>query len=344
MIASGLEIEYLELYVEDHKASVDYFVDGLGFSSAGVCDGPDFSSTLLRQGETQMIVTSGPATHDYVGAHGDGFAVIAIGCDDPARICESAAEAGARTDVDDSGYSLWVPGLENVRHVFLRRPGTRTRQVPDGRDWTPAESVRESSHSVAIRTIDHLAVCLEAGTLHTIADFYMNVLDFERYSGEYVDVGGNAMDSIVVRSDSGRVTLTLIEPDLVKGAGQLDDFLAKNNGPGIQHVAFLLDDIFTGVAERRATGIEFLTTPDAYYDMLPEREPGLADEVPRLREARVLADQDEWGRILQVFTKSPYPRRTLFYELIERRGARGFGSANIRALYEAVERERSGGR
>jgi 4-hydroxymandelate synthase len=152
------------------------------------------------------------------------------------------------------------------------------------------------------------------------------------------------MDSAVVRDPAAKITFTLLEPDLEKGAGQIDDFLAKHEGAGVQHVAFLVDDLIAAVLDYRDHGIDFVRTPAAYYELLTQRIPGMREEISDLRSMDILADQDEWGAILQLFTRSPYPRRTLFYELIERRGARGFGSSNIRALYEAVERERSADR
>jgi 4-hydroxymandelate synthase len=146
------------------------------------------------------------------------------------------------------------------------------------------------------------------------------------------------MDSVVVRSSSGGITFTVLEQDLTRSAGQVEAFLARNGGPGVQHLAFLVDDIISAVYQFRGRGIKFLRTPGSYYDMLAERLPGIHQEIANLRAADVLADRDEWGYLLQLFTRSPYKRNTLFYELVQRRGARGFGSANIRALYEAVER------
>jgi 4-hydroxymandelate synthase len=194
--------------------------------------------------------------------------------------------------------------------------------------------------SAPVRLLDHVAVCLAGGTLQEYADFYRDAFGFSRYSSDYVAVGGQAMDSVVVRSASGRVTFTLVAPDPDKEPGQLDSFLERNGGPGVQHLAFLVDDIISTVGEARDRGVEFLNTPDTYYDLLVERFDGMAEQVADLRKTQVLVDRDEWGHLLQLFTRSPYERNTLFFELIQRQGSRGFGSANIRALYEAVERDR----
>jgi 4-hydroxymandelate synthase len=145
------------------------------------------------------------------------------------------------------------------------------------------------------------------------------------------------MDSVVVRSPSGAITFTLVAPDSAKGPGQLDAFLDRNGGPGVQHLAYAVTDIVAAVGEFRGRGVKFLDTPETYYDILAARLTGMRAEISDLRTAGVLADRDEWGYLFQLFTHSPYQRNTLFYELIQRRGARGFGSANIRALYEAVD-------
>jgi 4-hydroxymandelate synthase len=169
---------------------------------------------------------------------------------------------------------------------------------------------------------------------------YSDGFGLARYSDEYIELGDQAMDSIVVRSSSGGITFTLMEQDPEKDAGQLSAFLNRNGAPGVQHLAFQVGEIVAVVREFRDKGVGFLSTPDTYYDMLVGRLPEMDAEIADLRATHVLADRDEWGYLLQIFTRSPYERNTLFYELIQRRGARGFGSANIRALYEAVERDR----
>jgi 4-hydroxymandelate synthase len=191
-----------------------------------------------------------------------------------------------------------------------------------------------------IQLLDHVAICVRGDTLADYADFYTNAFEVSRYSTEYVQLGDQAMDSIVVRNLSGGITFTLVAPDAKKSPGQLDAFLDRNGGPGVQHLAFLVDEIIPAVRESRDRGVEFLRAPGAYYDMLIDRLIGMREEIADLQATDVLADRDEWGYLLQLFTRSPYERNTLFYEFIQRRGARGFGSANIRALYEAVERDR----
>ncbi|MDO0910947.1 4-hydroxyphenylpyruvate dioxygenase [Streptomyces sp. DT2A-34] len=331
-------IAYLDLYTQDRASTTDYFA-GLGFTPIAESQGDDRSSTLLRQGDLRLAVTSGPAVRDFLDKHGDGVADIALTCDDVSAAVGRAVAAGA-ADLGSPYSAPVVSGFGDVRHTLLPvAEGDPGRTPPTGR-WMPvAASVPRPPQTV--RLLDHIAVCVEGGRLGEYADFYRDAFAFTHYSAEYVALGGQAMDSVVVRSASENVTFTLVAPDPGKEAGQLEAFLERNGGPGVQHLAFLVDDIVSAVRRfREDGGVEFLSTPDSYYDMLSDRLPDLADRIEDLQDAQVLADSDEWGHLMQLFTKSPYERNTLFFELIQRQGSRGFGSANIRALYEAVERDR----
>jgi 4-hydroxymandelate synthase len=314
---------------------VDYFVSAFGFGRVGDpvtgSAAADTRSVLLRQGEVRLVVTSGPQASAFLDAHGDGVADIALRCDDVDESLARAVAAGARVSRSFRGDPV-VTGFGEVRHTLVSaaRPGGL---------W-PASPQSAPDPGARILRLDHVAVCVEGGTLGAHADYYRDALGLERYSSEYVAVGDKAMDSIVVRDAAEQVTFTLVAPDPGKNPGQLDAFLLRNGGPGVQHLAFLVDEIIPSVHELRARGVEFLDTPDAYYDLLAGRLGGMGEELARLRGTGVLADRDEWGYLLQLFTRSPHERNTLFYELIQRRGSRGFGSANIRALYEAVERDR----
>jgi len=166
--------------------------------------------------------------------------------------------------------------------------------------------------------------------------------DSARYSGEYVEIGEQAVDSIVVRSPSGGITFTILEQDQARKPGQVEGFISRTAGRECStwpSSSMMSSPPSTNTVPK---GVNFLRTPGAYYDALARRLPGIADEVAALRAADVLADRDEWGYLLQLFTSSPHPRNTLFYELIQRRGARGFGLRISKALYEAVERDETG--
>jgi 4-hydroxymandelate synthase len=336
---AALDIEYVELYTADKQSTIDYFVLSLGFAEVAESTDFDKNSVLLRQGTVQLLISTGPGTLAFLDAHGDGIADIALTCDDVAASRNAAVAAGATVTESAPGLPL-VSGFGGTWHTLLSPsaggPGTR---LPEGHTWT-TKSARPDSRAGRIQLLDHVAVCVEGRTVADHADFYAGAFGLTRYSSAYVDVGDSAMDSIVVRNQAGHVTFTLVAPDPDKKSGQLDAFLARNNGPGVQHLAFGVDDIIPAVSEVSERGVEFLPTPATYYDMLTERFPEMRTEIANMRTANVLADRDEWGYLLQLFTRSPYERNTLFYELIQRRGARGFGTANIRALYEAVERDR----
>jgi 4-hydroxymandelate synthase len=332
------DIEYVELFTSDENLSGDYFESSLGFRRVAESADDSRNSVLLRQGDAQLIVTSGPVTRKFLDAHGDGVADIALTCDDVANTRDAALAAGAE-ETDCAPGNVAVSGFGGVCHTLLPLPAQPGTQLPSGRSWISAStpSIRQTGR---IRLIDHIAICVEGGSLGDYASFYGNAFGLVRYSSEYTALGDQAMDSVVVRSPSGGITYTFVASDPEKRPGQLDAFLDRNGGPGVQHLAFLVDDIIATTREYRNQGVKFLAAPPAYHDMLIERFPDMRSDISDLRAGHVLADRDEWGYLLQLFTCSPHERNTLFYELIERRGARGFGSANIRALYEAVERER----
>jgi len=331
------DIEYVELYTSDRLSAVDYFVSSFGFTWMAECVVGGSRSSLLRHGTVQLVLTAGRGTEEFIEAHGDGIADIAFGCDDPVQTCERAVAAGASL-IDSAPGKLVVSGIGDTRHTLVTRSAGPS--LPSDRAW---KLVSEASAKPGrIWLLDHVAILVESGTLTGYADFCTEAFGFARYSGEYIDIGEQAMDSIVVRSPSGGITFTILEQDQTKKPGQVEGFISRYGGPGVQHLAFLADDIVSAVHEFRGRGVEFLRTPDAYYEMLARRLPGIKEEIADLRATNVLADRDEWGYLLQLFTRSPYKRNTLFYELVQRRGARGFGTANIKALYEAVERDESG--
>ncbi|MDO0915401.1 4-hydroxyphenylpyruvate dioxygenase [Streptomyces sp. DT2A-34] len=347
-------IAYAELYVTDDRDASGFLIDSLGFvplAVAGPATGThDRRSTVLRSGEVTLVVTQalqpGTAVARHVEEHGDSIADLAFSCDDVQSCFDRAVLAGATalqqpTPSLRRGQDTWfaaVSGFGDVRHTLIAATDDRAGQLPPDRDWALLPAATDPAAPRPV--LDHVAVCLEAGTLRRTAEFYEAAFDMPFYSSEYIEVGDQAMDSIVVRNAEGGITFTLIEPDDTRLPGQINQFLNAHNGPGVQHLAFLVDDIVGSVRALGDRGVAFLRTPGAYYDLLTERVSDMADAIADLRETNVLADRDEWGYLLQIFTRSPYPRGTLFYEYIQRNGARGFGSSNIKALYEAVERER----
>ena len=332
------DIEYVELYTDDERSTLGYFGSSFGFVETAESFGDGCHSSLLRQGTVQLVVTSGRGTEAFLEAHGDGIADIAFGCDDAGETYQEAVQAGASV-ISSAPDQLVVSGFGDTRHTLVTRSAYPT--LPADRTWQPVAGAPAATGQ--IRLLDHVAVCAEGGTLADCTEFYVNAFGLNKYSSEYIQVGDQAMDSAVIRSSSGGITFTILEQDLTKKVGQVEAFLSRNGGTGVQHLAFLVEDIISAVRKFSARGIKFMETPDTYYSMLAERLPGLHREIEDLRATNVLADRDEWGYLLQLFSRSPYRRNTMFCELIQRRGARGFGSSNIRALYEAVEREELAG-
>ncbi len=324
-----LRTGYIEIHSTDRASVVKYFASAFGFSEAAHTPAGPTGSTLLEQAGVRLVVTDGPATDGFLERHGDGVADIAFVCDDPAAVRDRALAAGGRPAGPSAVY-----GFGDVRHTLLPADAP---PWPADREWIPAAAAADAGR---IRALDHVAVCLRAGDLTGSVEYYLAGFGFERYSSEYIEVGTQAMDSVVVRNPAATVTFTILEPVAGHDPGQLDAFLSRNGGAGVQHLAFEVDEIVPAVREFSERGVEFLRTPGAYYDALAGRLREMTVEIADLRDTGVLADRDEWGYLLQLFSRSPHPRNTLFYELIQRRGARGFGSANIRALYEAVERDR----
>ncbi|HYQ66429.1 4-hydroxyphenylpyruvate dioxygenase [Actinophytocola sp.] len=348
-------IDHIELYVGDARQAAFYYCTAFGFRLQGQ-GGPETGlkgqrSLLLSQGDIRMVLTS-PLSADHPAAeflrrHGDGVAVIAVEVDDAEGAYEELVHRGATpvsapvryTEADASVTTAEVGGFADVAHRLVQRSGPRTEFLPGVFRMSDVDVPADGE---ALRIIDHFAVCVPAGTLDETVRHYEDVFGFAQIFEEYIEVGEQGMYSKVVQSPSKLVTLTLIEPDTKRQRGQIDDFLAWHGGAGVQHIAFSTEGITGTVAALTARGVRFANTPDSYYNALAERVTNLAVPAEELRAAGVLLDRDHWGQLLQIFTESMHVRRTLFLEIIERRGALTFGSGNIRALYEAKNRELTG--
>ncbi len=350
-------IDHLEFYVADASRAADELCAAYGFRVHGK-GGPETGlagqrSVLVRLADIQILLTSAvSADHpaaEYVRRHGDGVAIIAFSVDDATAAFDQAVRLGADGVAEPAVYErdfsrvrfATVSGFGDVAHRLVERHGPAEDFAPCAIEtWVAPDGVgAEGEDDDVVDTIDHVALCLPTGTLAEVVARYCDVFGFDQIFEERIEVGSQAMDSKVVQCPSGAVTFTMLEPSGSE-PGQIDQFLHSHGGAGVQHVAFGTADISTAVRTLQERGVRFLTTPPAYYDAL-QRRLGVAEiPVQQLRDLNVLADRDSWGMMFQIFTQSVHPRRTLFFELIERRGALTFGSRNIRALYEAVERER----
>jgi 4-hydroxymandelate synthase len=348
-----LDIDHVELYVGDAIAAARSLCSAYGFRVYGR-GGPDTGlpgqrSVLVGQGGIRMLLTSGlkedhPASQ-FVARHGDGVAVTAFGTDSAAVAYTDAVAAGGsgirqpRTweNGDACVITAEVAGFGDVVYRLVERRGSQAHFQPGAIAMAPGAGAEADGD--LLRMVDHVAVCVPAGELDPTIAFHEQVFGFTVTFGEYIEIGDQGVMSKVVQSPSGGVTFTILQPDLTRQAGQIDDFLAWHDGAGVQHVAFLTKDIVRAVQNVASRGVEFAVTPSSYYDMLAARLGTPDIPVEALRPLGILVDRDHWGQMYQIFAKSTHIRRTFFLELIDRHGARTFGTNNIPALYAAKERE-----
>ncbi|RSM44432.1 4-hydroxyphenylpyruvate dioxygenase [Amycolatopsis balhimycina DSM 5908] len=342
-------VDHVELFVEDAEGTAARLCGSFGFALAGRgrastglrgCE-----SVFLRQNDIALLLTTATSPDhraaEYVRHHGDGVGVIGIGVDDAHAAFAAAVERGAvpvapPEEFGPAGARVTfasVLGLGDIEHRFV------SREQPGGPFAPAIEEIGPGSPGGLLRRVDHFAVCVPAGELDEAVRRYQEIFDLTQIFEERIIVGSQAMDSKVVQSRSGMLTFTVIQPDTTRDPGQIDAFVEAHGGAGVQHVAFLTGDITAAVRAGAERGLRFLSTPPSYYEALPARLGEIGVPLDELRALDILADRDHTGVMFQIFTESTHPRRTLFYELIDRRGARTFGSNNIHALYEAVERQ-----
>ncbi|MFD8639368.1 VOC family protein [Streptomyces zaomyceticus] len=317
-------IDHITLSVGDAHARAAEFVDRYGFEVIAAGETPEFTAVAVGQRDVVLLLLEGrtddhPATL-FTARHGDGVSDIAL------RVAEADRPA--------------LEAFGDVTHTFVSRTAGEPWSLP-GIEPVPAEATPETTEPAGrhLLRVDHIAVCLETGELDGTVEFYRRELGWRVVFEEDIHVGAQAMQSKVVQSPNTLVTLTLLQPMSGAVPGQIDDFLKRHGGGGVQHLAFAVPGIVEAVADLGSRGVRFLTTPDSYYEDLEERLGSSGYAVEELRRHHVLADRDHDGELFQIFTRSEHPRRTHFMEIIERRGATTFGSNNIRKLYEAVERQ-----
>ncbi|MEV0829601.1 4-hydroxyphenylpyruvate dioxygenase [Nonomuraea rubra] len=344
MTGDDLRLDHIAFYVTDLAAEADRLRRGYGLepyaeSTAWGCRSVAVGAGVVRFVLTQPTAADHPGTA-YLGTHGDGVADLALGVADATAAFRAAVNRGARPVsppcARDGFVTAAVQGVGDLVHTFVQRPeGLDERALPGFTPTAPTAGGLDAG----LAEVDHLAVCVPSGELGATVDFYRHVLDFQLIFSERITVGDQAMTTEVVKS--GSVTLTLIEPDASKEPGHIDEFLAAHGGAGVQHLAMSTVDITAAVDTTGAGGVEFLPTPATYYDLLPDRVGQVKYPLRELRQRSILVDEDHDGQLYQIFARSAHPRGTFFFELIERLGARSFGSGNIAALYQAVELQRA---
>jgi 4-hydroxyphenylpyruvate dioxygenase len=341
-------IHHIEIYVSNNYQAAHFYRSTLGFSVTGTTEPTrvaDSTSIAMRRSEmllllTSPIVSSSPVA-DHIRLHGEGVKDIALSVTGVDHLFHTAISRGARpilnptTQEDDCGLvrTARIATCGDLIHSLIER--SRYRGISPGivavEDWGFAPDT-------ALDSIDHLALALDEGQLDEWVEFYISALGFRETHQEEVNTEYSAMRSKVVQSPNGAVRFPMMEPAKGRRRSQIENYIQSHQGPGAQHLALCSTDIVKSVSVMATAGIQFLATPATYYDSLQARVGELSLELDGLRRLGILVDRDARGLLLQVFTKAIEARPTLFLEVIERRGAVGFGSGNIRALFEAVER------
>jgi 4-hydroxyphenylpyruvate dioxygenase len=345
-------IDHVELYVGNALQSAYYYVHALGFREvayAGLETGVrDRTSHVLEQGRIRLVLT-GALTPDHAigihqAAHGDGVKVIALSVPDVDHAYREATTRGARgvrepwDETDDNGTIRFatIAAYGETLHTFVDRSSYRGA-------FRPGFAAREiAKGDVGLLAIDHIVGNVELGAMQTWVQFYEDVFgmtEMLHFSDEAISTEYSALMSKVVTSGNGRIKFPINEPAEGKRKSQIDEYLEFYGGPGAQHIAVATRDIVRTVTEMRERGIEFLNVPETYYEDVPERIGEIEESLDDIRRLGILVDRDDEGYMLQIFTKPVGDRPTVFFEVIERHGARGFGEGNFKALFEAIERE-----
>jgi 4-hydroxyphenylpyruvate dioxygenase len=349
-------IAYVEVYVANAYQAAFFYRTALGFApiatTSGNGEGDDRVSVLLQQGDIRLLLTSGTgpesAVARHVHLHGDTVRDVAFLVDDVPAAFSLAVSRGARTVAepvvlrseasDDAMIRATIGAPGDTVHSFVQFTHDIDALWPGFRASSRAGG---ATGDIGLTEVDHVAVGLDAGSLDEWVEFYKSVLGFRQSHSEMIFTTRSGMNSKVVEDQDSIVRIPMVEPTGRGGRSQIDEYIARHEGAGAQHVAFGATDIAAAIDALSARGVRCLSIPQTYYEDLEARIPNLdARERARFASAGVLVDQEDDGLLLQSFTEPLHQRPTLFLELIERRGARGFGGRNIQALFDAVERDR----
>jgi 4-hydroxyphenylpyruvate dioxygenase len=348
-------IDYVHFAVGNAKQAAHYYSTTFGMTVTAY-RGPetghrDAAEYVLESGTARFLlsgeVRAGTEIGRHVAAHGDGVIDVAIRVPDAARAFELAVQRGA-TPVhepevrEDEGGKVVVAAIATygeTRHSFVQRSDYSGVFLPG---FEPRGPIVKPLDAVGIQGIDHVVGNVELGHMDEWVGFYNHILGFtnmKEFVGDDIATEYSALMSKVVADGSRNVKFPLNEPAIGKKKSQIDEYLEFYGGPGVQHIALTTNDIVRTVETMTAAGVEFLATPDSYYDDLGNWVGDTRVPLDTLRTNRILADRDEDGYLLQIFTKPAQDRPTVFFEIIERHGSDGFGKGNFKALFEAIERE-----
>ena len=348
-------IDHVELYVGNAAQAAFYFVHAFGFTEtayAGLETGRrDRVSHVLEQGRIRLVLTGTLRGGDDIAAHhavhGDGVHKIALSVPDAEAAYHHAVGHGARGImtphwVEDEHGRVQLSSIStygDTQHLFVQREGYEGAFLP-GHERR-AEAPRNPD-DMQLMAIDHIVGNVELGHMEEWVHYYERVFgmtEMIHFSDEAISTEYSALMSKVVTDGTGRIKFPINEPAEGKRKSQIEEYIEYYRGAGAQHIALATRDIVGCVSQLREAGVDFLTIPDEYYDEVPERIGEIEEDLADLRRLGILVDRDDEGYLLQIFTKPLGDRPTIFFEIIERHGSRGFGEGNFKALFEAIERE-----
>ena len=356
-----LGTDYVEFYVGNAKQAAHFYKTAFGFQSLaykGLETGSkDEVSYVLQQGKIRLVLTtplkSKSAINDHLRTHGDGVKVIALWVDDARKAYEETTKRGAKSyfepksQSDEFGeiISSGIYTYGETVHVFVERKNYNGV-------FFPGYVAMESDYnppSAGLKFIDHIVGNVGWGEMDTWVNWYeevMGFVNFLSFDDKQIHTEYSALMSKVMSNGNGRIKFPINEPAEAKKRSQIEEYLDFYEGCGVQHLAVATDDIIATVKHLRTNGVEFLPPPpQAYYDAIPKRLGKhmklMKEDISKLQEFSVLVDADEEGYLLQIFTKPLQDRPTLFFEIIQRMGAKGFGAGNFKALFESIEREQA---
>ncbi len=346
--------DYLELYVGNSRQAAHYYQTAFGFQPlaySGLATGNrETESYVVVQDKIRLVLTSplksGTEVGKHIDMHGDGVRVVALWVDDATYAYNTAVEKGAKsflepyTTEDENGKVVrsGIHTYGETVHIFVERKDYQGVFLPGFEAWEP--NYRPSS--IGLKYVDHMVGNVELGRMNEWVDFYRNVLGFTQiisFDDKDISTEYTALMSKVVSNGNGRIKFPINEPAEGRKKSQIEEYLDFYEGAGVQHIAVATDDIISTVKELTARGVEFLRVPHTYYDTVTDRVGKIDEDIAPLRELGILVDRDDEGYLLQIFTKPIEPRPTMFFEIIQRKGATSFGKGNFKALFEAIERE-----
>ena len=349
--------DYVEFYVGNAKQAAHYYANAFGFRIVGY-RGPetgvrDRASFLVQQNKIRFVLTAplGPegAIAAHIHTHGDGVKDIALWVDDARSAFEESTKRGAvparepevLSDANGEVVVAAIGTYGETLHTFVERRNYDGLFLPGFEAW---ENAYWQPEPVGLKYVDHCVGNVHLGEMERYVNYYAETMGFRNllhFTDRDISTEYSALMSKVMANGNERIKFPINEPAQGKKKSQIDEYLEFYRGAGVQHIAMATDDILATVQRLRDRGVEFLSTPTTYYDALQERVGKIDEPVDALAELGILVDRDPDGYLLQIFTKPVQDRPTVFYEIIQRKGARTFGEGNFKALFEAIEREQA---